>query len=106
MRNYTELNELEQKAAIEQALTNLIEAVTEGALRFNDSLNQDDLQARIDRAFAKAERLRTPWFLGEILLDDAVIRDALTGMATCDAEDAIYLESFEPTPIRLKKGAI
>lgn len=64
-------------------------------IRFNDELNGDDLQARIDAAAEKAEELQTPWFAGEIMLEDEAVKTSLEGMARCDAEDAFYAEPSE-----------
>jgi hypothetical protein len=92
-RPYSGLSDAEQEQARERALTDLLMAVVEGAIRFNDPANGDDLQARIDRALAESERLHTPWFAGEIVMEDSVVAEAMTGMAQYDAEDAWY-----PTP--------
>lgn len=94
MKTYDQLNKVQQKAAFDKALNELLTAINEG-LRFNDKLNKDDLQARIDKAFAKAERLHTPWFSREIMLEDKYIRSTLEGMAQVFAEDALYPENHE-----------
>lgn len=95
MKKFSELTDAQQKKAIDKALNNILQAVLEGALRFNDELNGDDLQARIDRAIAKAENMRTPWFAHEYLLADVVVKNMLTGMAMVDAEEALYSEEEE-----------
>jgi hypothetical protein len=64
-------------------------------LRFNDALNGDDLQARIDKAIQTAEDNRTPWFAGECVLETC--REEIEGMARCTAEDALYPEAGEYT---------
>ena len=56
MRTYSELTFEEQQSAHEAALNELLQAVVEGGLRFDDAKNNDDLQARIDRAGEKAEQ--------------------------------------------------
>lgn len=93
MKTYAELTTTQQAKAVKMCLSNLLEAVCEGAIRFKDKLNGDNLQARIDEAGRKAESMQTPWFVGEYVLDTC--RDDLTGMAQCDAEDAIYAEPGE-----------
>jgi len=95
MKSFEQLTEIQKKAALEKAIQYVLQGIAEGVMRFNDKLNGDDLQARIDRAFEKAERLSTPWFIGEILMEDKYIREHVEGMAQCDAEDAIYLERGE-----------
>lgn len=95
MKTFEELNEAEQKAALEYCTNKIYESVIEGGLRFNDKLNEDDLQARIDKAVEKAEEMRTPWFAGEYLNDDEYVKTMLSGMAQSRAEDAIYAEPGE-----------
>jgi hypothetical protein len=67
MKTFKDLTPSQQSAALGKCRENLLEAIMEGALRFNDVLNHDDLQARIDKAGADCERLRTPWFIGEAI---------------------------------------
>jgi hypothetical protein len=95
MKTFNELNKTQQTKAIQLAVNSLLEGIIEGALRFNDELNQNNLQARIDKALAKAERLQTPWFASEILMEDKTVKQAIEGMAQCDAEDALYSEPSE-----------
>jgi hypothetical protein len=93
MRTYSELTEEEQGKAREIALTDVLTAILERGLRFSDKLNHDNLQARIDKAIAKADKMQTPWFAHEYILDTC--RDELEGMAASDAEDALYPDSSE-----------
>lgn len=93
MKTYAQLSESEQRAALEKALKSLLESIFNGTIRFNDELNADDLQARIDTAIELAEAKRTPWFAHEYVLDTC--REELEGMAMCDAEEALYSEPRE-----------
>ena len=93
MKTYDQLSEDEKTRAIEASTNRLLSAICEGVLRFNDELNGDDLQARIDGAFAKAEKMRTPWFASAYVMEAA--RDEIEGMARFDAEDALYPEPHE-----------
>lgn len=93
MKRYDKLNAEEQARAFDKALNRLLQDVTEGLIRFNDSLNGDDLQARIDEAHAKAEAMRTPWFAHEYIMDTC--REDLEGMARCEAEDSLYSQPGE-----------
>jgi hypothetical protein len=93
MKTYEQLTDEQKQMAVDYCLGKLLEAIIEGAIRFNDKLNQDDLQSRIDKAVAKADGLHTPWFAHEHILDTC--RDDLTGMAQCEAEDAMYSEPTE-----------
>ena len=87
MKTYAELSAAEQTKARNACLDRLLKCIVEG-LRFNDALNGDDLQARIDLAVSKAESMQTPWFAGEYILDTC--REDLEAMAICNAEDALY----------------
>jgi hypothetical protein len=93
MKHYDELNEYQKTAALSKARDRLLEAICEGRIRFNDALNGDNLQARIDAAFKQYEDLRTPWFVAEAIMETCA--DEIDGMAQCDAEDALYAEPGE-----------
>jgi hypothetical protein len=90
MKTYEELTPDDQKKVYERAFNALLTSICNGEIRFNDTLNQDDMQARIDRAFAKAEEMQTPWFAHEYMLKDEVLKDFMEGMARVDAEDGYY----------------
>lgn len=85
----------EQVGAEEKAAENIIRAILEGRIRFNDEANRDDLQARIDAQIQKAEDMQTPWFAPAYLYDDPVVKEAIEGMARSQAEDAVYLDAGE-----------
>lgn len=99
MKSYHELSADEQTKARAHFLTSLLTDIIEGGLRFNDELNQDGLQARIDAAFDKADAMQTPWFSHEYILDTC--RNELESMALCMAEDTTYLQPDEQMPVRL-----
>lgn len=92
-KTFSQLTPDQQKKAIDKCLTQLLTDILENGMRFNDQLNHDDLQARIDAAIAQAERLHTPWFAAECILETC--REDLEAMARPEAEDAIYPESHE-----------
>ncbi len=93
MRKFDELTTEDRRKAIEGRLENLCGRLAEGAIRFNDELNGDDLQARIDAQLAKAEALQTPWFAAAMIREE--LEDDLIGMARIEAEEAIYLDKGE-----------
>ncbi len=93
MKTYIELTEAEQANAHGQATHQLLESILEGSIRFNDGMNGDNLQACIDAACAKAERMQTPWFAGEYIMDSC--GDDIKAMSLCDAEDSLYAEPSE-----------
>ncbi len=90
MKTYQQLTQAQQEKALDKAVECLLTSILEGAIRFNDKLNHNDLQARIDAACAKAEKMRTPWFAGEYIMDTC--SDDIRSLAQCDAEDALYSE--------------
>jgi len=107
MRTYEELTPDEQEQAARQCTDELLTDITQG-LRWNDELNQNDMQAAIDRAGEKAEGMRTPWFWGEYIMDEPyswdvgdgtmmseTVGDALRSMGQCEAEDALYPDKTE-----------
>jgi hypothetical protein len=95
MKTFEQLTEDQQTAALKKVTESLLSDISEGVIRFNDTLNEDDFQARIDRAFADMERLRTPWFTAERIMEDAVCRDRIESMARAAAEDSLYSEPNE-----------
>ena len=97
MRTFEQLSTDEKKQAINICVVRLTNDIVSG-LRFNDKLNQDNFQASIDKVLAKAEQLRTPWFAGEMLLENNSIREELESMAECDAEDELYPDKGEKVP--------
>jgi hypothetical protein len=91
MKTFQDLTEAKQTEAIEAEAAALLNAICAGAIRFNDQLNEDNLQKRIDAAAKKADRMKTPWFIGEYIMDTC--REEIMGMAQCSAEDALYPEA-------------
>jgi hypothetical protein len=91
MKTYYQLTTDQQTVARNKCLRALLEDILDGGIRFNDALNHDDLQARIDAACEKAEKTLTPWFSPEFILDTC--REDLEGMAQCEAEDTLYSEN-------------
>jgi len=94
MRTFKQLNTAEKATAEEKTLSELLTAILEG-LRFNDELNNDDLQERIDSALEKADDMRTPWFAHEFLMEDPYVKEMLEGMAQIDAENCFYPDAHE-----------
>mgnify|MGYP003338121911 CR=1 FL=1 len=93
MKTFAELTPEKQVKAVEKAVEYLLRGICEGAIRFNDTLNGDGLQSRIDCALEKAERMQTPWFAGGYIMDTC--REDIEAMARADAEDSIYPEPGE-----------
>ena len=103
MKRYHELSEAEQTKAVDRLYCDLLQAVTEGSIRFNDEANEDNLQAAIDKAVAEADRMHTPWFAHEYIAEaeytefgvKRTVGDCLRGMAQCEAEDTLYSQVNE-----------
>ena len=93
MKIYSELSEEQKVRAVGRAYATLMGAILEGAVCFDDERNQDDLQARIDAALAKANDMQTPWFAHEYIMDTC--KEEIMGMAQADAENALYAEPTE-----------
>lgn len=93
MRKFSDLTEQEQATAENKAAEELLRAILDGAVRFNDKLNGDSLQARIDKAVARADKMQTPWFAHKYIMDTCA--EEIRGMARCDAEGTLYLDPGE-----------
>ncbi|NLF98709.1 MAG: hypothetical protein GX565_01010 [Lentisphaerae bacterium] len=93
MKTYKQLNAQQKARAREKALNILLTDICEQRIQFNNKLIHDDLQKRIDEAGAKAEKMQTPWFWHEYILDTC--REDLESMALRTAEDALYPEPGE-----------
>ncbi|MCP4527483.1 MAG: hypothetical protein GY833_16440 [Aestuariibacter sp.] len=93
MKTYNELNSEQKERALNQAIESLVNAIAEGTIRFDDKINGDNLQHKINKAINKADKMQTPWFAGELIMETCA--DEITGMAQCDAEDALYSEPHE-----------
>jgi len=93
MKTYEQLTAQEQEWAVNKTTSDLLGLIVEGAIRFDDEKNEDDLQARIDAGIQQADDLQTPWFAGECIMEFA--GDDIRSMAQVDAEDALYSENGE-----------
>lgn len=87
---FKDLNSEQQQAAVDYFTARILDHVCSGLIRFNDKLNDDTLQADIDRALAKADEMQTPWFASEYVME--TVGEQLISMAQCDAEGAVYVE--------------
>jgi len=90
LKTWQQLNEAQQRWALEKATTGLLRAIVEDGVRFDDQRNGDTLQAKIDAAGEKAERMQTPWFWHEYIMDTC--RAEIESIAQASAEDSVYAE--------------
>lgn len=95
MKTYDQLCETEKQRAYDKVNNQLVEDIVSGQMRFNDKLNHDDLQKRIDKAIAKAEKMQTPWFAAEYLFDDPIVTELIDAMVRAQVEEALYPEPNE-----------
>ncbi len=110
MKRYSELTREQAEKATDKALGKLLRAIVEGAVRFSDEMNGDDLQATLDAAMEKANEMRTPWFADVYILEARYnpgkghvtgpdgkwpVEEHLRSMAEVDAEEAFYPEPEE-----------
>ena len=97
MRQFDELTNDEQDQVVSQEMTSFLTAIIEGAIRFNDGLNGDDLQARIDKAQERAEEMQTPWFAHEYVMDTC--KDEIESLARGALQDCLFASPDEPRVI-------
>lgn len=88
MKRFDELTDAQQNQAVKKCVNLLLKTIVEGAIRFNDAANNDNLQARIDAAWERANAMQTPWFAHEYIMETC--REEIEGMARCTAEDSLY----------------
>ena len=94
MKKFDELTECQKEAAVNKQIEGWLQDICSGAITFNDEADGDDLQARIDAAFTEAERMKTPWFAHEYIMDTC--EKEIRGLAQATAENAIYAEPNDP----------
>jgi hypothetical protein len=88
LKTFNELTDAQRSRAVEEALRRILEAIAHRGLRFNDFANGNDLQARIDAAFARAGEDDAAWRL----LVMASCSSELTRLALMSARDAVVVE--------------
>lgn len=84
VRTFEQLSPDEQGWALGKSRVDLLRIIVEGGIRFEDQ----DLQGRIERALKEADRMQTPWFAHEYVMDEA--GDDIRAMAQAEAESRRY----------------
>jgi|SRR3990167_1152140 len=92
MKTWTELTEEQQQKALDIRLKDLLCEVVEGSLRFRD--DEDTLQGDIDKAIDKANKMQTPWFASEYIMDS--VGNQLRDCVKSECEDAYFIEARDP----------
>jgi hypothetical protein len=98
MKKFDELTAEQQEAAVNKQIEGWLQDICDGAITFNDEANGDDLQERIDQAFADANAKRTPWFSHEYIMETC--ENDIRRLAQQSAEDALYAEPDDPMVVR------
>ena len=94
--NYKKFDDLtpeQQKEAVDNELNDLLKEITSGAIRFNDEMNGDDLQARIDKAGEDANKQQVTWFWHEFIMETC--REDLESIARGTAQTGVFAEDGE-----------
>jgi len=93
MLTYNQLNQEQKEKAFSYALGLMLQDISCGAIRFNDELNGNNLQERIDSALEKAEKMKTPWFSGEFIYESC--KEEIDSMVIVQVEESLYAEEHE-----------
>ena len=56
----------------------------------SDKYDDETLQSAIDKCIEEMDRMRTPWFLGETLRDDPVVKPYLEGAALETMQTCVF----------------
>lgn len=87
MKTFDELTPKQQVQATEKALAKILEKVCDGTAKFPGS---PAMQSKIEAAAIAAERMQTPWFMHEFVMDSC--KAELEGFAKTYARTAFYRE--------------
>lgn len=86
MKTYQELSEKQKAQAFEAAINRLLTKICEGTVKFNDK----NVQSKIEDARNASERMHTPWFMHELVMEHC--KDEVQRAAKTDLERAFYRE--------------
>lgn len=95
MKRFDELTEEQQKAAIEKQILNLLQLIGQG---WNPDPSDESLTKRIEEASEEAERMRTPWFVHEYVMETC--EEDLMIIAANEASYRLYAEPNDPVVVR------
>ncbi len=87
MKTYLKLSKKEKDLAQEAALLKLLNGIVEGCISFE---HNKPLHKKVLAAHSEAQRMQTPWFTGEYLMDTCATE--LRRIALIDAKRAYYRE--------------
>jgi hypothetical protein len=95
MRQWKDLSETERKTALSVARSEVLQRAVEWPSDYVCG-DDEDLTERYERAVAEMERMQTPWFLHERLVEDERLSASINGLVTDYAERAFYPAPDEP----------
>ena len=87
MKTFEELTPEQKEKAIVICVNNILHDIIECNRKFKG------LQARINKAWKEAERMKTPWFVHEYIMDTC--EDDIKAMAETHAQNSLYPEPQE-----------
>jgi len=90
MRRWNELTKDEKEKAQKKALETILMEVCEGILVFGAKV-----QEHLDKAIEEMERMQTPWFLAERLMEDEFLTSKFHKWASRLANLAFYPDPNE-----------
>lgn len=87
-KNFSDLSETKQAEFILKEKNSLLQLMIEDSSFFSHS----GLENNIQKAIAKSEAFQTPWFLGEILMEDKEIASFIHESAVANLEETLFVE--------------
>jgi hypothetical protein len=90
VKQFSDLTPKQQANAVAQEKTQFLRRLCEGEAEFSGELGD-----RVDLAKEEAERMQTPWFLGEIIMEDPMLADVVQAEAEEYARKSLYREDGE-----------
>ena len=89
MKTWDDLTDGQKESAVLTRMNWLLKMICDGSLKFA----RDDLQQAILDASEKAEKMKTPWFMHEYVMES--IGDTLRALAQEEVRNILYIEPHE-----------
>ena len=87
-KNFSDLSKEKQAELFLKEKNNLLQLLIEQPSFYSHS----GLENNFQKAIAKSEALQTPWFLGEILMEDEEISSYIDGWAADRLNETLFVE--------------
>lgn len=88
--HFSELSPKKQDEILNNEISSLIDNIIEKGKK----VLPNNLEKNFERAFAKCERAKTPWFFGSILMEDSAIESHVKDCAQENVENCLYIDGF------------